>query len=97
LRDRAVAARKTIYCYDTVVAGFGAYATATGACAYFVQYRLGGRETASKRMTIGKHGVLTAEQARLTAKDKLGDVAKGHDIAILRQDERRKLRGGDLP
>ncbi len=94
LKDHAVAAGKTLYCYDTVVAGFGAYATAKGACAYFVQYRLGGRETSSKRMTIGKHGVLTAEQARLMAKEKLGDVAKGQDIAILRQDERRKLATG---
>jgi integrase len=94
VREQAGAAGKTLYCYDTVVAGFGAYATATGACAYFVQYRLGGRETPSKRMTIGKHGVLTAEQARLIAKDKLGDVAKGKDIAVARQDERRKLAAG---
>ena len=94
LKDQAVATGKTLYCYDTVVAGFGAYATAKGACAYFVQYRLGGRETPSKRMTIGKHGVLTAEQARLLAKEKLGDVAKGHDIAIRRQEERRKLAAG---
>lgn len=94
LRVQASAAGKTLYCYDTVVVGFGVYATATGACAYFVQYRLGGRETPSKRMTIGKHGVLTAEQARLVAKDKLGDVAKGKDIAVARQDERRKLAAG---
>ena len=94
LKDQAVATGKTLYCYDTVVAGFGAYATAKGACAYFVQYRLGGRETPSKRMTIGKHGILTVEQARLLAKEKLGDVAKGHDIAIRRQDERRKLAAG---
>jgi integrase len=94
LSEQAVATGKTLYRYDTVVAGFGAYATATGACAYFVQYRLGGRETPSKRMTIGKHGVLTAEQARLVAKSKLGDVAKGKDIAVARQDERRKLAAG---
>ena len=94
LREKAVGVGKTLYCYDTVVAGFGAYATATGSCAYFVQYRLGGRETPSKRMTIGKHGVLTSEQARLMARDKLGDVAKGHDVAIRRQDERRKLAAG---
>jgi integrase len=94
LKDQAVAAGKTIYCYDTVVAGFGAYATGKGACAYFVQYRLGGRDTPSKRMTIGKHGVLTAEQARLVAKEKIGEVLKGHDIGILRQDERRKLAAG---
>jgi integrase len=94
LKDKAVAAGKTIYCYDTIVAGFGVYATGKGACAYFVQYRLGGRETPSKRMTIGKHGVLTAEQARLIAKEKIGEVLKGHDIAIRRQDERRKLAAG---
>ena len=30
LKDQAVAAGKTMYCYDTVVAGFGAYATGRG-------------------------------------------------------------------
>ena len=59
-----------------------------------MQYRLGGRDTPSKRMTIGKHGVLTAEQARLVAKEKIGEVLKGHDIGILRQDDRRKLAAG---
>ena len=94
LKDRAAATGKTIYCYDTVVGGFGAYATSKGACSYFVQYRLGSTGTSAKRMTIGKHGVFTVEQARLMAKEKLGDVAKGHDVAVLRQDERRKLAAG---
>ena len=93
LKDQAVAAGKTLYCYDTTVAGFGAYATSKGACAYFVQYRLGGRDTPSKRMTIGKHGVLTAEQARLVAKEELGKVVRGADVIQERREAREKLTG----
>lgn len=96
LKEQAVAAGKTIYCYDTALAGFGAYATAKGACAYFVQYRLGGRETPSKRMTIGKHGVLTPEEARKLAKEKLGEVAKGADVAQAKKEDRDKPTGQTL-
>ncbi len=43
-------------------------------------------------MTIGKHGVLTSEQARLMARDKLGDVAKGHDARFVAKTSGASLR-----
>jgi hypothetical protein len=94
LRSQAQAQGKTLYCYDTLLTGFGVYATRNGAASYFVQYRLGGRGTPSKRMTLGKHGVLTAEQARAVAKEKLGEVAKGFDISLIRRTARQKLAAG---
>ena len=43
---------RTLYLYDGKLAGFGAYATKAGKASYFVQYRTGGRETPSKRLTV---------------------------------------------
>ena len=61
--------------------GFGAVCTKTVSCSYFIEYRLGGRGTQSKRLTIGKHGVLTPDEARKVAKAELGKVARGTDVA----------------
>ena len=60
------------------------------------QYRLGGRGAPTKRLTLGKHGVLTPDEARKRAKEELGQVAAGTDIAQERKDERAKLKAGTL-
>jgi integrase len=91
LRARAKDEGRTLYLRDDEVTGFGALCTKAGACSYFVEYRLGGRGTAQKRMTIGKHGVLTPEQARQRAKEELGKVARGDDVSQARKEKREKL------
>jgi len=80
LRDKATADGKTLYLWDSDLTGFGAVCTKTGSCSYFIEYRLGGRGTPSKRVTIGKHGVLTPDEARKVAKAELGKVARGTDV-----------------
>ncbi len=85
---------RTLYCFDAKVTGFGVYATKGGKASYFIHYRIGGRETPSKRLTIGKHGVITAEQARTLAKATLGRVANGVDVLDAKKTERRKLAAG---
>ena len=55
--------RDTVY-WDRTLPGFGVRVYATGSKVYVVQTRSGGR---SKRVTIGRHGVVTAEQARRRA------------------------------
>ena len=51
----------------------------TGVKSYIIQYRtLAGT---SRRMTIGRHGVLTSEEARKEAKVQLGRAVKGDDPA----------------
>jgi len=59
--------------WDSELKGFGIRLTA-GGMSYFVQSRVNGN---SKRVTIGKHGVFTADEARKEAKEKLRDMAKG--------------------
>ena len=82
----------TKFIWDAELAGFGAKASATS-CSYVAQYRLGGRGSQTKRITLGKHGVLTPEQARKLAREKLGETAKGIDIAEHRKETRAKLAG----
>ena len=55
----------------------------------FVEYRLGGRDTTQKRMSIGKHGALTPDEARKLAKE-LGKVARGVDVAQEQKDGARE-------
>ena len=42
---------------------------------------MGGRKARTRRLTMGQHGVLTPDQARIQAKKILGEVAAGLDPA----------------
>jgi integrase len=90
---KAKVSEKPLLLWDSELTGFGAKATA-GACSYIVQYRLGGRGAPTKRITLGKHGALTPDEARRRAKEELGRVAAGTDIAQERKDARAKLKAG---
>jgi len=94
LKKAAIAEAKTIYCYDTEMTGFGAYATKTGAASFFIEYRMGGRGAPNKRLTIGKLGILTPSEARDLAKAKLGAVNNGVDVAQAKKDEAQRLANG---
>jgi integrase len=74
LRCAPVADRK--FLWDGSLAGFGVCAFPSGKKVYVVQYRKDGR---SRRVAIGEHGRLTAEEARAEAKKLLGAVEKGAD------------------
>jgi integrase len=93
LRAEAKASQKTCLLWDSELTGFGALATKSGSCSYVVQYRLGGRGVHPKRVTLGKHGNLTPEEGRKLAKEELGKVARGADIAQEKKDARHKLTG----
>ena len=69
---------KDYFVWDTIIAGFGVRVMPSGAKTYQVQYRKGGR---TRRISIGRHGTITVDQARLLAKEVLGDVAKGENPA----------------
>ena len=94
LCEQAQTAGKTLYAWDSDLTGFGALATKAGRASYFVEYRIGGRSAPNRRVTIGKHGALTPAEARSVARMKLGDVAKGVDVAQQKRDERLKLAAG---
>ena len=61
----------------------------TGVRSFIVQYRNSSR--VSRRITLGKVGVLTVEEARTLAKRALADVIKGGDPAEKRSEERKAM------
>ncbi len=94
LREQAIVTAKTVYLWDSELTGFGALATAKGSASYFVEFRIGGRAAPNRRFSLGKHGALTPSEARSLAKAKLGEVAKGVDVAQVKRDERLRLASG---
>ncbi|MDG1084736.1 MAG: tyrosine-type recombinase/integrase [Planktotalea sp.] len=76
--DALTAKAKDYFVWDTLIAGFGVRIMPSGAKTYQAQYRKGGR---TRRIAIGRHGNITVEEARLLAKEVLGDVAKGENPA----------------
>lgn len=78
--DRLAATDREVLVWDETLKGFGLKVTTGGAKTYLVQYRMGGRATATKRLTIGRHGSpWTAEQARDRAAEILAEVRLGVD------------------
>jgi integrase len=72
------------FLWDRDLKGFGLKVTPAGNKVYILQYRKGGRGTPTKRVTIGRHGALTPEQARKEAARLSGAIASGSDPAALR-------------
>jgi hypothetical protein len=76
------------FLWDSDLKGFGLKVTPAGSKIYILQYRKGGRGTPTKRVTIGRHGALTPEQARKEAARVSGAIANGSDPAALRAADR---------
>lgn len=72
---------------DSAIPGFGLRITSSGAIAFILEKRINGKV---KRITLGRYGNLTVEQARTKAMELLGKVATGIDpIAEKRANEAR--------
>lgn len=71
--------------YDTDLPGFAVRVTNDGVKTFSVLYRAGsGRSAPKRRMTLGRYGTLTVEQARQFARQTLAEVARGVDPATQR-------------
>src|SRR5690606_19891190 len=72
--------------WDQALPRFGLRVRSSGTRTYVVQYRCKGR---TRHVTIGHHGVLTADEARREALKVLAEVAKGGDPSRERAAARR--------
>ena len=81
--DALKPADKPFIAWDDRLTGFGVRVQPSGVRSYLVNYRAdgGGRRAANRRLVIGRHGRVSAEQARRIAQETLGKVAAGEDPA----------------
>jgi hypothetical protein len=74
--------------WDSAVPGFGLRIYPTGRKAFILRYRANGYK---RLLTLGTYGVLTLEQARNLARQRLGEVIGGDDPL----EKRRKAAQGE--
>src|SRR5215207_10709155 len=83
-----------VFAWDDELPGFGLRVKPSGAKSFVLQYRnSNGR---SRRITLGRYGVVTPEGARDLARDALGEVAKGGDPAERRAADRDAVTVAEL-
>lgn len=89
-----VPAKGEAFVWDSELRGFGVRVKAGGLKTYLIQYRtLDGR---SRRHALGRHGVVTVEQARAAALQKLAAIAQGADPSSERRAARAAMTVADL-
>ena len=84
----SLAPRSRVYfLWDTDLTGFGCKVTPAGRKIYVLQYRTRQQnwKGAPKRLTLGKQGELTPDQARKMAADLLLEVKAGEDPSLVRR------------
>jgi integrase len=86
---------RILWCAD--LAGFGLKIQPSGLKTYIAQYRTaGGRRGQTRRVTLGRHGVLTADQARAAAEKVLASAKLGDDEALARATRRKAITMAEL-
>lgn len=81
-----------IFLRDDELRGFAVQLT-PGSKSFIVEREIHGRV---RRMTIGRYGVLTVEQARDKAREKIGEIAAGKDPVEEQRQRRNSMTFGEL-
>src|SRR5215203_1056293 len=95
--DACAPSPKRYTVWDADLKGFGLRVAPTGVKSYIARYRVGGgRSGTLRQVTLGRHGAVTAEEARALAKKTLSAVAHGDDPARGRAEERAGVTLGKV-
>ena len=92
--DRLSPGAGDLFHWDNDLAGFGVRVKPSGAAAYLVQYRNAAGQ--SKRLTLGRVGVLTPDQARTEARSAFAAVARGKDPVAEKRAQRADILVSEL-
>ena len=77
--------RETVF-WDRELSGFGVRVYPSGSKIYVIQTRAGGK---SRRLTVGRHGLISAEQARRKAAQIIADIKAGNEPGLVNGASRR--------
>lgn len=76
-----------VFLWDTEMKGFGVRMMPSGVASFIIKYRT--MENRQRKMTVGRVGTMTVDQARQLAREHLTEVSKGGDPSAERQQLRR--------
>lgn len=82
------------YLWDSALAGFGVRMMPTGKASFILKYRT--RTGAARKMTIGRVGTITPDEARKEAIKSLAEIAKGGDPSAERKAARKNMKLAEL-
>jgi integrase len=94
VENLATPSKGQAFLWDSEIRGFGVRIIPSGLKTFIIQYRTS--EEKSRRIKIGRFPLMTVEQARQSAKIKLGLVAAGEDPAEQNSVERGGLTVADV-
>jgi integrase len=83
-----------VFVWDGEIRGFGVRVKPSGTKTYFIQYR--NAEGRTRRLVIGKHGVLATDEARELGRQKLAEVSKGEDPSAKRHAARTGMTVSEI-
>lgn len=91
---RAETNGREVIVFDDQIPGFGLRRKASGVMSWMIQYRNTYGRT--RRLTLGRVGVLTPDEARRLAREKLTETAKGADPSAERTAARKAVTVAEL-
>jgi len=85
---------RDVFAWDGEIRGFGVRVKPSGTKTYFIQYR--NAEGRTRRLVIGKHGILATDEARDLGRQKLAEASKGEDPSAKRRAARTGMTVSEI-